>query len=254
MSKQPNVRKIIIDIYRQKVHGKKSDTTGFTAGHDGKEGHWLEIQMGISPNGINDADLMGYEMKNDTTGKTTFGDWSADYYIFKDDLFGISRDDFLRIFGHPNPKKSGRCSWSGTPVPSIDGVNAFGQKLVIDKDQNIIAVYSFSEDKREDKETLVPKKCRIENLTIARWDMNSLKKKLEKKFNQKGWFKCLKDSDGKYCQIVFGGPISYDSWIESVSSGDVFFDSGMHAKTNRNYSQWRANNSYWNGMITNRYP
>ncbi len=247
-------RQTIIDRYMKNVHGKKSDTTGFTKGHDGKEGHWLEIQMGVDPNGVNDADLMGYEMKNDTTSKTTFGDWSADYYIFKDKNFNISKDDFLIIFGHPNPKKPGRHSWSGAPIPRIDRVNLYGQKLVIDKDKNIVATYSFSNDQRKDKGSLVPLECKMENLTIARWDMDSLKGKLERKFNKKGWFKCLKDSDGRYNSIAFGNPIVYETWIENVSNGDVFFDSGMYTGNPRLYSQWRANNSFWDNLVTERFP
>jgi len=247
-------RQIIIDRYMKKVHGKKSDTAKYNKRHDGKEGHWLEKQMGIDPNGINDADIMGYEMKNDTTSKTTFGDWSADYYIFKDGNFDISKDDFLKIFGHPNPKKVGRYSWSGAPIPKIGMVNSYGQELVIDKDKNIVAMYSYSKDKRENKMSLVPSKCRVENLAIARWDADSLKAKLERKFNKRGWFKCLKNNDGEYCSIVFGNPINYDTWIKHVSKGDIFFDSGMYSGNPRLYSQWRANNSLWDQMVVERFP
>ena len=105
-------QQIIIDMFMNNVYGKIAMTSGFNSRHDGKGGHWLEIQMGKKPDGKNEADLFGYEMKNDTTSKTTFGDWSADYYIFKDDRYNITRNDFLRIFGHPNPLKKGRHSWS----------------------------------------------------------------------------------------------------------------------------------------------
>ena len=247
-------RQTIIDRYMKNVHGKKPDTTGFTTGHDGKEGHWLEIQMGIDPNGTNDADIFGYEMKNDTTSKTTFGDWSADYYIFADEKYDISRDDFLKIFGHPNPKKPGRHSWSGAPIPRIDRVNTYGQMLVVDNDKNVIATYSYSEDQREDKASIVPPKFQVDDLVIAQWDRDSLKAKLERKFNKKGWFKCMKDSDGKYHSIVFGSPINYDTWIAHVSNGDIFFDSGMYTGNPRHYSQWRANNSLWDKMVTDRFP
>lgn len=247
-------RQTIIDRYMKNVHGKKSVTDKYNKNHDGKEGHWLEEQMGIAPNGNNDADLLGYEMKNDTTSKTTFGDWSADYYIFKDDKFNITKDDFLKIFGHPNLKKEGRFSWSGAPIPKIDSINSYGQKLVIDKNKNIIAQYSYSDDKRENKSSLVPLQCQVENLIIARWDADSLKSKLERKFNKKGWYKCLKDKDDTYNSIVFGPPIDYDTWIEHVAKGDIFFDSGMYTGNPRLYSQWRANNSLWDGMVTDRFP
>jgi len=247
-------RQEIIDRYMKNVHGKKSDTSKYTMRHDGKEGHWLENQMGIEPNAKNEPDLLGYELKNDTTSKTTFGDWSADYYIFRDESFNISKDDFLKIFGHPNPKKDGRYSWSGSPIPKIGMVNSFGQELVIDESKNVVATYSYSKDTRENKSSLVPPNCQVENLVIARWDADSLKAKLERKFNQKGWFKCLKNNDGVYHSIVFGNPIGYDAWIDLVSKGDVFFDSGMYTGNPRLYSQWRANNSLWEKMIVDRFP
>lgn len=95
---------------------------------------------------------------------------------------------------------------------------------------------------------------RQEALVIARWDFASMKKKVENKFNKKGWFKCLKNAQGFYESIVFGDPITYERWILFVKSGDVFFDSGMYQGNDRNYSQWRANNSFWEKQITSRYP
>ncbi len=91
------------------------------------------------------------------------------------------------------------------------------------------------------------------NLLIARWDVNSIKKKLEDKFNINGWFRCMKDTDGVYNKIVFGEPVNFDNWIVGVKTGEVFFDSGMYQGNARNYSQWRANNSYWDNLITSSY-
>ena len=72
----------IIRRFQANVYGRKADTTQGNQHHDGRGGHWLETQMGISHNADNSADLLGYEMKNQTSsGKTTFGDWSADYYL-----------------------------------------------------------------------------------------------------------------------------------------------------------------------------
>ena len=67
----------IIELFQQNVYGKSPDTTEFNQRHDGKAGHWLERQMGIAANANNEPDLHGYEMKNSTGSKTTFGDWSA---------------------------------------------------------------------------------------------------------------------------------------------------------------------------------
>lgn len=73
----------IIELFKQNVKGKVPDVTGRNERHDGKDGHWLEKQFGISANATNGADFLGYELKNETTSKTTFGDWSANKYIFK---------------------------------------------------------------------------------------------------------------------------------------------------------------------------
>lgn len=243
----------IIKRFNEKVREKKTGKTTTNIGHDGKDGHWLEQQMGVKANASNSPDLFGYEMKNDTTSKTTFGDWSANYYIYKDQNYQISRDDFLTIFGKPNPKKGGRFSWSGEPCPKINTTNSFGQKLIIDNDDNIQAIYDFSKDVRLDKAKIVPSYFQKENLTLAKWDVDSIRAKLEDKFNQKGWFKCLKDKQGVYVQIAFGKPICFEEWIKWVRTGDVFFDSGMYQGNSRNYSQWRANNSFWENLIYERY-
>lgn len=243
----------IISTFRSSIKGKRSDTLKSNAKHDGKDGHWLEKEMGLKLNASNSPDFLGFEMKNDTTGKTTFGDWSADYYVFTDPQYQLQRDDFLKIFGKPNLSKGERCSWSGEPCPQIGKMNLFGQTLEVDTDNNIFAKYSYSMDKRSDKKEIVPERFRKDNIVLAKWDAHSIKKKLENKFNQNGWFKCLKDKNGVYYSIVFGNPINYDNWIKLVRSGDVFFDSGMYQGNPRPYSQWRATNKFWDSLITSRY-
>ena len=70
----------IVQIFMENVHGKQANTIGMNLNHDGSKGHWLEKQMGIKPNASNAPDLLGFEMKNQTTSKTTFGDWSPNYF------------------------------------------------------------------------------------------------------------------------------------------------------------------------------
>lgn len=243
----------IIKLFRDKVKGRKPDLSKYQIKHDGKEGHWLERRMNIKANADNLPDLYGYEMKKTTRGKTTFGDWSANYYIYQDKKYQITRDIFLQIFGKPNLKKAGRFSWSGEPCPTIKSYNTFGQKLFVDKDKNILVKYSYNKDKRINKKKVVPVLMQKDNLIIARWDTLSIKRKLENKFNIKGWFRCMKNTSGVYSEIVFGGPVTFKQWIKGVESGEVFFDSGMYQGNNRPYSQWRANNTYWNNLITSRY-
>jgi len=208
--------------------------------------------MEIAHNGDNEPDLLGYEMKNQTTsGKITFGDWSADEYIFLHGRgsnkinslnrnYQISRDDFFKIFGKPNPLKNNRLSWSGTPCPTYYGdTTTFGQSLAMDSDENIIITYNFSNDQRLDKLNIVPINMQVDNLIIAKWNAQSLKVKLERKFNQNGWFTCTKNSNGVYNNISFGSPMSYSSWIQLFKNRIVFFDSGMYQGNVRPYSHSR---------------
>ena len=243
----------IIRLFNKKVKGRKADLTKYQIRHDGKEGHWLQSQMNIPATAENLPDLYGYEMKKSTKGKTTFGDWSANYYIFQDKKYVITRDTFLQIFGKPNVKKKGRFSWSGEPCPRIESYNSFGQKLFIDKNKNILVRYSYSKDQRGKKNKIVPISMQKNNLLIAYWEADSIKKKVESKFNVKGWFRCLKNNDGIYTKIVFGDPLDFKKWIKGVESGEIFFDSGMYQGNTRPYSQWRANNLYWDNLITSTY-
>lgn len=267
-------KKQIIELYFKNVHGKKPDTSNSNPNHDGKKGHWLERQFGISANGKNDADLMGYELKNETKSKTTFGDWSANEYIYTNPMYNEifnkrkrveNRDIFLHMFGDANnPKHPGRYSWSGSPVPKIGKYNDYGQILIVDTNNDIVAMYSYSHDKRSDKMSIVHKDLQLENLELARWyshdlpiinkrSPKSIKQKFEDKFSQNGWFTCKKDTDGKYCKICFGEPMNFYDWLDQIKQGIVIFDGGMYIGNSRPYSEWRANNKYWDGLIVEEY-
>ncbi len=255
----------IIELFKSRVKGRKPDLSQYTIKHDGKAGHWLEKQMGLKQNASNTPDIYGYEMKNQTSsGKITFGDWSADEYIFKHGQpnkihntnrdYNISRDDFLRIFGRPNPKMSNRLSWSGSPCPSyINERNSYGQILEIDENQDIIISYSYSKDNREYKRQIVPIEMQKEGLILARWYRDSIKKKLEDKFNQQGWFTCKKNREGIYESIHFGKPMNFESWIGLFKNREILFDSGMHYGNKRNYSQWRAMQGVWDKLIVDSH-
>lgn len=247
------IKQKIIDLFNRNVKGKRSDTTSSNQGHDGRGGHWLETQMGVKHNAKNEPDLWGFEMKNNTSTKTTFGDWSASYYIYKDKDIGISRTQFMEIFGSPNAEKDNRYSWSGKPTPKIDAYNSFGQILKIDAENNIYAYYSYSKDQRAEKSKIVPKNLQKELVVLATWSKEKMRKKVEAKFNKLGWFKCNKGSEGIYSSISFGPPINFEFWIAGVRKGDIFFDSGMYVGNYRNYSQWRASNRYWENLMIENY-
>ncbi len=93
----------------------------------------------------------------------------------------------------------------------------------------------------------------VDNLIIAKWYSQSLQVKLERKFNQNGWFTCTKNLMGAYETISFGSPMNYVSWIQLFKDGIVFFDSGMYQGNVRPYSQWRASTGFWHSLITDSY-
>ncbi|MBU4690327.1 LlaMI family restriction endonuclease [Mycoplasma sp. ES3157-GEN-MYC] len=135
--------------------------------------------------------------------------------------------------------------------------------MIIEPNKDIVIKYSYSKDQRQNKHTIIPLQLQHGEIELARWfgstspssnsTDKSLKDKLENKFNQKDWFTCKTDSDGRYKEICFGGTFNFEQWIDLVTKGIVFFDSGMHQGNKRPYSQWRANNKYWDSLIIERY-
>lgn len=245
----------IVRLFLDNVYGKSPDTTRANQRHDGAGGHWLETQMGISHNANNGADLLGFEMKNDTISKTTFGDWSADYYLYKDPNIALSRTQFIELFGKPNPKKDNRFSWSGSPIPTVNRPSPWnGSRMIIDEHDKISIIYDYSNDPRENKAQIIPKEFQRDNLVLASWSRDLLEPKLTRKFSQNGWFKCYRNADGIYDRIAFGEPMSFDNWLNLVRQGIVFFDSGMYVGNKRPYSLWRAHNRYWESLIVQEYP
>jgi hypothetical protein len=255
-----------------KVFGKKADTGSSDPKHDGKEGHWLERQMGTEPNASNAPDLMGYEMKTETT-PITVGSWDPNYWIFRDEkqfpnLIGkkgrektdqrrINQNEFLNYFGNPNVKKKNRMSWSGSPIPKIDEINSFGMKITISDDSTYQIFYSFSDDKRENKESIIPERFQTSQIEIARWNSSgkkSIKEKWDNKWDKSGWFICRKGKDKKYNSIVFGRPQKFEFFVAHLKTGKIYFDSGMYYGNNRNYCQWRTSEKTFDNLIVETYP
>ena len=94
----------IIRRFEENVKGHKFDKLNYNSGC-GDEGHWLEEKMGIIKNSDNKPDLFGYEQKKESE-KITFGDWCASSYYFKNKNNKMTRTEFIRTFGSPNPKKN----------------------------------------------------------------------------------------------------------------------------------------------------
>jgi len=162
----------------------------------------------------------------------------------------LSKEQFIKHFGNKNEEKD-RYSWSGSCVPKYGKWNDCGQMLQIDKNKNILALYSYNNDKRTNKTTI---EWKNKEICIAVWNSEKNEKKhVESKFNQKGFFICKKDKANKYDKICFGSPINYELFIEKIKTGDIFFDSGMYYDSNkpneRHYSHWRASQKFWNNLL-----
>ena len=110
------VEQRIVGIFRERIKGRKPDVSASNSRHDGKYGHWLETQFAIGHNASNSADLFGYELKNETGSKTTFGDWSANEYIY-------NNPDYFDVF-------DGRRNWNAANVFWISSGRPTSQKAV----------------------------------------------------------------------------------------------------------------------------
>lgn len=253
-------KKQIVELFNKHVKSKEICLNGKNTKHCGKEGHWLETQMGIKHNSKNEPDIFGYEMKK-SSPKTTLGDFSASEYVFSKpnkrnsinilnnwtDEITLTRNDFIKIFGNPNPCKNNRHSWSGSCVPTYNKWNSNGQILTINDNSDIIIVYSFSNDTRIIKETF-PTFLKNDNIVIALWKSEKMKPHIDNKFNKKGFFICKKIG-ATYEKICFGRSFNFDYFIECIKNNKIIFDSGMYCGNSRNYSHFRGGPSFWDDLI-----
>jgi hypothetical protein len=112
----------------------------------------------------------------------------------------------------------------------------------------VSAVYCYSKDTRPDKDERVPRELQREVVVLARWRKETLRKRVEKKFNQLGWFKCHKDRGGRFSHVQFGKPITFETFIALVRKGDIICDCGMYDGNPRPYMQWRATKKVWDQL------
>ena len=242
----------LISIFHERIKGRTLPPLE----HDGSIGHWIENQFGVSANADDSADWFGYELKSGKT-KTTFGDWSADYYIWKDPDSGIhSRDDFLIMFGTQSREdRPGRYSWSGRVFPTVHGYNEYGQIMEVDFNDDIVINYDFSMDDRVDKYSIIPLHLQSGIVELARWDSYTMEARVSKKFGQREWAK-FEISGGVVDSMLIGPPMTFAQWINDVRTGEIFLDSGMYfdpiKPNDRPYSNWRANNGYWDSLAVDR--
>ena len=242
-------RGIIIHQFKTNVKGKKFIKSGRK--NDGEEGHWLEQLMGIIRNNNNAPDKLGYEQKKQSK-KTTFGDWSASNYLYKN--IDITRDEFIKTVGSPNPKKNNRYSWSGKVFPTYgQNYNYAGQRIIFLDNGDLVIQYLHSKDTREEKTSFIEEFKSNDQITLAIWKKQKLEKCVNDKFNVKGFYICKKNKDDIYEKICFGKTIDFIFLKNGLEQGNIFLDSGMYQGNARQYSSFRANENVWNKLITEEY-
>ena len=156
-------------------------------------------------------------------------------------------------------EKDGFYSWSGGPSPNKvpDGTNAFGQALIINTDNSISIIYSYSKDTRGNKAELIPEDFQIDNLKLFGWSQEWIKKKVENKFNVHGWFKCIIKEE-KFYEIIFGDKINVIEFLKWLRNGDIDFDTRLKETrpngSDRYGMQWRAPSTFWKSKAVETYP
>ena len=257
--KSVDFKKELIRKFNEKIKEKKFIKNKIEP--CGDEGHWLEKMMGIKPNSNNEPDIYGYEQKKDSK-KITYGDWQATCYLFNnnkkrpecmsDEI--LSRKDFIKIFGSPNPKKKNRYSWSGSCFPKYgDEWNSYGQRLIFDDNNNLLAQYSYNNDEREEKNNFPDFIKNSDPIIIAFWSSEKLKTHIKNKFGVKGFYILKKNKEGEYSSICFGKTIDFEYFYNGMISKTIILDSGMYISNTRNYSQFRSNGKTWDKLITEEY-
>jgi hypothetical protein len=243
-------KKEIIKRYKNNVKGKEMDTSSKNPMHCGKGGHWLEEVMGIKPNGKNEPDIFGYEMKNDTkSGFTTFIDKQPDYFCIKGDKFKLhgnksKKKTLWTNFYRQKTRKQDEKRIGGWKVDIWD---IDGQRLSVCGDNSIIVEYNYEYDTRAYKDECLDNYYKDnKDHIILKWEKNILETCINRKFNQNGFFICKK------YKICFGKPITFDMWIQGVKDGIIYYD-GYSSIDGRWRGCFRAKNNYWHSLITEEY-
>jgi hypothetical protein len=234
-------------IFDDKVRDVPLNLDGQNASHSGKYGHKLEKLMGIKHNSKNAPDFPGWEMKTGDS-VTTFVDKAPDtFYV---DGIKIPSRQFAK---HKQAFFVKYACAKSTDVPTMGGwsykkYNHCGQRLCTDDNHNVYIIYDWAHDKRENKDELDLNKTPH---PIMRWNADSLKNAIEKKFNEKGFFKCIKENNA-YVKICFGKPITFATWIDELKKGIIYHD-GYSKPKGRWRHVFRAKNTFWDSLITEVY-
>jgi hypothetical protein len=238
----------IVELFNTNVKGKKFVREEHN-NHDGEEGHWLEKRMGTAPNGKNEPDLLGYEMKKESS-KTTFIDKTPSKIFLK----GVEmerrniedRELFWTMFQRTTSSNIKIGGWK------LDKWDIDGQCLNIDEENNINVLYNYEHDKRTNKNELVSEYYKNnQSHTIISWSKTDMETCINNKWNQNGFFICKKNRNKVYNKICFGNKFSFDFWIEQVKQKNIYCDG--YSKSNKWRGCFRSSNKWFYNYITEEY-
>jgi len=217
--------------------------------HDGELGHQVEKIFGVKPNSSMKSDLSWLELK--TCGKrgdkTTLWDKNPSWIYGKEDK--LSNKDFntkfCHWFGTPKKEKGGRWSWSGTVSPQYyENWSWAGQKITLDKEENVIIIYCYEKDARPFKDEVIPEELKNKATCIARWDKRDLENHLAQKYSASVALITHKEEKIEECRIN-SRPLLYSDFLNNFRSKLIFFDSGRKEGEARNYSSFRGKKEFW---------
>ena len=271
-------RQDIIDQFHKNVLGRYPKESELKTAHKGNLGHWLESNLGgiIDANG--DADLSGYECKVESK-KTSWGDWGAPYRIFCDKSYKIFNKKnayenmwFLcKSLGveRVHDKDGVYFSMSGKHIPKYINDQTYIGLSLTEEDQDIYIKYSFSEDKRDDKDILTPNELKKDNLVIYKWHgtnqsfdifkndvinndlpidvtLEGLKasvsreERIRRKVGIHGVVIGMHNQNNGFDGLKFLKSITYQDWLSFFKEKNVIYDTALTSRNKRPYNQWRS--------------
>ena len=166
----------------------------------------------------------------------------------------MTKKEFLKTFGSPNPKKNNRYSWSGSCFPKYgEGWNKCGQRIIFTDNKDLVIEYSYEHDERAEKINFQSFLKTSTPIKIAFWPNLKIVDHINNKFNVNGFYICKKNKDGVYDKICFGKRIDFDYFYNGIVNKTIILDSGMYDGNNRHYSHFRSPNGVWEDLITEEY-
>jgi len=216
----------ILKIWQKNIYNKELSQSQLNNNFSGKSGNLLEIAFGLKVNNENKSDFIDFELKL-YSSIITFGDWKG-IYLWEINQ-NISRNDFLRFFGHYNKIKK-NYYFTGPLYFGEISKRGFYWEL---KRNRLNLCYNSLEDS---KQYLVPKKFQT-ILILVTWNIKDLKTKYLNKFS--GNIILAKKIKGIHKKLLIINNISWNNFLFKFKNNIIKFDPCVSTKCFRNRSLFR---------------